>query len=202
MFAIVAGILLALAVLGLVRSSQGVLTPLFVGVLFALALDPVVGVLQHRLHRSRGIATLLIAVVLAVFLGVVVLLLGPKAVEQGSSFADDLPATIEEFYSWPVIGDRLEAWDAIGRADEFVADLPNRVDTDAISSFAEQAFGAIGAALLVLITTVAVLLDGPAIVRRARRIVPPARRSEPMRSVASCTGRSLGTSPVRSPWRS
>ncbi len=176
MFAIVAGILLALAVLGLVRSSQGVLTPLFVGVLFALALDPVVGVLQHRLHRSRGIATLLIAVVLAVFLGVVVLLLGPKAVEQGSSFADDLPATIEEFYSWPVIGDRLEAWDAIGRADEFVADLPNRVDTDAISSFAEQAFGAIGAALLVLITTVAVLLDGPAIVRRARRIVPPARR--------------------------
>lgn len=176
MFAIVAGVLLALAVSGLVRSSQWVLTPLFVGLLFGLALDPVVAVLQRRLHRSRGVATLLIAVVLAIFLGVVVLLLGPRAVEQASSFADDLPATIEEFYSWPVIGDRLEAWDAIGRVDEFVADLPNRFDTDAISSLANEILGGLGAAVLVLVTTVAILLDGPAIVRRGRRLVPPDRR--------------------------
>jgi putative heme transporter len=176
LIAAAAGVLLALAVLGLVRSAQWVLTPLFLGVLFGLALDPVVGVLQRRLHRSRGAATLIVAVGLAALLGVVVLLLGPQAVDQASTFADDLPQTIQEFYSWPIIGDRLEAWDAIGRADAFVADLPSRFDTDAISSLADQVLGAVGAALLVLVTTVAIVLDGPALVRRGRRLVPPDRR--------------------------
>ena len=170
------GVLAAMALLALVRTSQTVLTPLVLGVLFGLALDPVVGLLRHRLHCSRATATLAVAVALTFVFGGIVLLLGPKAVEQASTFADEVPQTIEQFYSWPVVGDRLEQWDAVGRAQNFVDDLPSRFDTESISSLASRLLGGLGAALLVLVTTVAVLLDGDAIVRRARRLVPPTRR--------------------------
>jgi putative heme transporter len=173
---IAAGVLLAMAFLGLVRTSQSVLTPLLLGVLFGLALDPVVGVVRRRLRCSRAIATLAVAVVLTVVFAGVVFLLGPRAVEQASTFADDIPKTIEQFYSWPVIGERLEQSDAVGQIDEFVQDLPTRFDTDSISNLASRLLGGIAATLLVLVTTVAVLLDGDAIVHRARRLVPPSRR--------------------------
>jgi putative heme transporter len=174
--AVVGGILLALAIMGLVDSSRWVLTPLIVGILFGLALDPVVDVLQERLDRSRATATLMIAVGFTAFLSVVILLLGPQAIDQARSFADDLPATIEEFYSWPVVGARLEDADAVGRVEEFVDRLPTRFDTDTISSLADAILGGLSAAVLVLVTTVAVLLDGPALVQRGRRMVPVDRR--------------------------
>ncbi len=173
---VAAGVLLAMAVLALVRTSENVLTPLFLGVLFGLALDPVVGVVRRHLRCSRAIATLVVAVALTVVFAGVVFLLGPRAVEQASTFADDIPTTIEQFYSWPVIGDRLEQWDAVGKVDQFVEDLPSRFDTDSISDLASRLLGGIAATVLVLVTTVAVLLDGDAIVHRARRLVPPSRR--------------------------
>ena len=165
-----------MAIIALVRTSENVLTPLVLGVLFGLAFDPVVGVLRRRLRCSRATATLVVAVALTLVFGGIVLLLGPKAVDQASTFAEEVPATIEQFYSWPLIGDRLEQNDAAGEAQKFVDDLPTRFDTDSISKLASRLLGGLGAALLVLVTTVAVLLDGDAIVRRARRLVPPARR--------------------------
>ena len=125
---------------------------------------------------QSGDGDLVVAVVLTCVFGGIVLLLGPKAVDQASTFADELPATIEQFYSWPVIGPRLGENDAAGRAQNFVDDLPSRFDTDSISRWRRRLLGGLGATLLVLVTTVAVLLDGDAIVRRGRRLVPPARR--------------------------
>ncbi|MET0908015.1 MAG: AI-2E family transporter [Ilumatobacteraceae bacterium] len=176
MLMVAAGVLLALAILGLVRRAEWVLTPLLLGVLFGMALDPVVAVLRARLKCSRAVATLVIAIVLTIVFGGVVLLLGPRAVEQAGSFAEELPATVKEFYSWPLIGDRLEQWDAIGKVEDFVEELPGKFDTDTISAWADRILGGLGATLLVLVTTVAVLLDGDALVRRGRRLVPPSRR--------------------------
>jgi predicted PurR-regulated permease PerM len=176
MFMVAGGVLLALAVLGLVRTAEWALTPLLLGVLFGLALDPVVAILRERLKCSRALATLLIAIVLTVVFGAIVLLLGPQAVQQAGQFAEELPATVEEFYSWPLIGERLADGDAVGRVEEFVDELPGRFDTDTISAWADRLLGGLGATLLVLVTTVAVLLDGDALVRRGRRLVPPPRR--------------------------
>jgi predicted PurR-regulated permease PerM len=176
MFMVAGGVLFAMAVLGIVRTAQWALTPLFLGILFGLALDPVLARLRHRLKCSRAIATLVIAVVLTVVFGAVVLLLGPQAVQQAESFAEELPATIREFYTWPLIGDRLEQWDAVGRVEDFVDELPGRFDAETISAWADRLLGGLGATLLVLVTAVAVLLDGDALVRRGRRLVPPSRR--------------------------
>lgn len=172
-----AGILVALAILAVFRAAPNELTAVGVGVLLALALDPVIRVVQRRLQLSRAVATLAVGVVVAGVLGALVFLLGPQAARQATQFADELPATVEELYSWPVIGPRLEDADAVQRVTDFVDDLPSRIDADSISDVAGQVLGGIGAALLVLITAVSIMLDGEAMVARVRRLIPPERRA-------------------------
>ena len=173
---VAAGVLSAMAVLAISQTASSALTALGLGALIALALDPVVRVIQRRARCSRAVATLSIGVMLIAALAALFIFLGPTAVEQTTDFADELPATIEELYSWPLVGARLEQWDAVGRAETFVDDLPSRFDADAIESFAERVVGGVAAALIVLLTAVAVLLDGEAMIQRIRRLIPPGRR--------------------------
>lgn len=171
-----AGVLSALAILAVFQIAPTALSALGMGIVFALALDPVLRATQRRLHCSRAVGTLVVGTVLTVVFGGVVLLLGPQAAEQAGQFADELPATVEEFYGWPIIGDRLADADAVGRVERFVEDLPNRIDADTISDAADRLIGNVATVLLVLVTAVAVLFDGEALVARARRIIPADRR--------------------------
>jgi len=170
------GVLSAMALLAIFQTASWALTALGLGALIAMALDPVVRVIRRRARCSRAVATLSIGVVMMVALAGPFIFLGPTAVDQTTDFADELPATIEELYSWPLVGARLEQWDAVWRAETFVDDLPSRFDADAIEPFAERAVGGVAAALIVLLTAVAVLLDGEAMVQRIRRRIPPCAR--------------------------
>jgi predicted PurR-regulated permease PerM len=57
-----------------------------------------------------------------------------------------------------------------------VDDLPSRLDDETVADIAGRVVGGVGTLLVVLVTAVAVMFDGDAIVARARRLVPPARR--------------------------
>ena len=170
------GVLLALAVLAIVRSAPRALTAVMIGVLLALALDPVLRAVQRRLSCSRATGTIIVGTILLGVLGAIVLVLGPKAASQASDFADELPETVEQFYSWPLVGDRLEEADAVGRVESFVEELPSSLEADDLAGIAERLLSSVGMALLVLVVAVSVLLDGAAIVERVRRAVPPSRR--------------------------
>lgn len=170
------GILVATAIITLFRTAPDVLTALAVGLVFALALDPVVRATQRRLHCSRLVGTAIVGTALALALGGVVLILGPQVVDQAEQFAEELPATIEEFYSWPIVGSRLDQADAVGRAEQFVDELPSRFDADSIEEIAGRVGSGVVTALVVLLTATAVLLDGEAIVARARRAIAPSHR--------------------------
>ena len=170
-----AGILLALAILAVFQAAPRELTALGVATLLALALDPVVRIAQRQLGSSRAIATLAVGSVAALLVAALVLFLGPQAASQATQFAEELPATVEDLYSWPVIGSRLADADAAQRVTDFVDDLPSRIDADSISDVAGQVLSGLGIALLVLATAVSILLDGEAMVERVRRLIPPAR---------------------------
>lgn len=172
----VAGFLLASAVLAVFRIAATTITALAMGVVLALALDPVMRAVQQRLASSRAVATIVIGVAtVAVFAGVI-LILGPQAVEQAQDFADEAPATVEEFYSWPLVGDRLEEADLVERAEDFVDRLPERIDADGLADGVDRLVGSVTSVLVVLVTAIAVLLDGEALVARARRLVPLTHR--------------------------
>ena len=87
---------------------------LAVGLLLGVALAPLVAAVQRRWGRSRGVSAAIVGGALAGFFAAVVLLVAPPAVDQASQFSRELPATVRELYSWPVIGSRLEKSDAAG----------------------------------------------------------------------------------------
>jgi predicted PurR-regulated permease PerM len=112
--AIVFAIVAAVAASGwaIATFAPDMLTRLAVGLLLGVALAPLVAAVQRRWGRSRGVSAAIVGGALAAFFGAVVLLVAPPAVDQASQFSRELPATVRELYSWPVIGSRLERSDA------------------------------------------------------------------------------------------
>lgn len=159
-----------------VRGAPDMFTKVAVGVVLALALDPVTRRLQARFGWGRGPAVLLIGVALTALFGAVLVVLGPAAIDEATTLRRDLPATIEETYSWPIIGPRLEDADLATTVDDAIESLPAKLDNATITRFAEEALGGLFTALVVLITAVALLLDGPGLVDRVTRLIPSRRR--------------------------
>jgi predicted PurR-regulated permease PerM len=94
------GLAIVAAIIGLAVAAGGVLVLVFVSVLLASALEPIVGVLHNRLPIGRG-ATIL--VVYAAFLVAVVglaFVIVPAAIGQGQKIAASLPAFLESIRNW------------------------------------------------------------------------------------------------------
>lgn len=151
------------------------LTRVAVGLLLGVALSPLVAAVQRR-GRSRGTSAAIVGGALAAFLAAVVLLVAPPAVEQARQFSRELPATVRDLYSWPVIGSRLERADAAGEVEEAIEELPARLDDRTLADLGERLLGGILSTVVVLITALGVLIDGERMVRRLRSIVPPSRQ--------------------------
>ena len=77
------------------------LTRVGLGVLIALALDPIVGSIERRWHLRRGFAVAIVAVAVGGVAALLVGVLGPQAVEQARSFSRQLPETIDQLESLP-----------------------------------------------------------------------------------------------------
>ena len=170
---IVGGLLVAFAGFALFRSASRALTTIAVGSVFALALDPIVGVIRRNWGWSRSRSVLLVAGGAIVLVVTVVVGMGPQAVDQARKVTSDVPQTVREFYDLPVVGGWLEDNDAATRAEEAIEDLPGKISDRSVTRTVEGMVGGALSAVLVLAVTVAVLLDGEYLVGAIRRLVPP-----------------------------
>ena len=152
-------------------------TRIAVGLVLGLALSPLVSAVQRRRPVSRTTAALVVGGGLVVFLAAVVLLVAPPAVRQARAFSRELPATVSELYSWPIVGDRLEGANVAGDVTKAIDDLPARFDDDTLADLGERVLGGAFSTVVVLITALGVLVDGQRMVRRVRAVVPPSRRA-------------------------
>jgi putative heme transporter len=168
----------AVAVFAIGGQASDILTGIGVGVLLGLALNPVVNAAQRRWHTSRGTAVVIVGAGLTVAVAVIVLLVAPAAIRQSREFSEELPTTVREFYSWPIIGPRLEEADAAGSIEEWIEDAPARVDDRTLANLGERLLGGVLSAVVVLITALGVLVDGEGIVRRFRVLVPVGRQRQ------------------------
>ena len=170
---IVGGLLVAFAGFALFRSASRALTTIAVGSVFALALDPIVGVIRRNWGWSRSRSVLLVAGGAIVLVVTVVVGMGPQAVDQARKVTSDVPQTVREFYDLPVVGGWLEDNDAATRAEEAIEELPGKISDRSVTRTVEGMVGGALSAVLVLAVTVAVLLDGEYLVAAIRRLVPP-----------------------------
>ncbi len=166
--------LVAYAVLSVSSVAADVLTGIGVGVLLGLALSPVVSAVQRRSGGSRGGAVVVVGTGLSLAVAAVVLLVAPAAVDQAADFSNELPRTVRDFYSWPIVGDRLADADAAEQVEQWIEDAPADLDDSTLAALGERLLGGVLSAFIVLVTALGVLVDGPLAVRRVRNLVPPA----------------------------
>lgn len=165
------GLVALLAVLGVFGSATDSITKIVVGAVLALAFDTPVRALQER-GLPRGAAAGVVCLVALAVLGAVVALLGPPAVREAAAFGDDLPATIEELYDFPLVGSRLAEAELAERSDEWLSELPGTITTDTVNEVVNRAVGAVANIVQVLLVALALLIDGEMVVRRARSLLP------------------------------
>jgi predicted PurR-regulated permease PerM len=169
--------MLAAAFWAIVTIAPDMVTKLAVGVVLGIALSPLSATVQARFERSRTAAAGIVGGGLVVFFTVVILLVAPAAVDQARDFSDELPATVRDLYTWPVVGDRLEDADAAGEVEAAIDDLPARVDDQTLAELGERLLGGAFSTVVVVIAAIGVLVDGEVIVRRVRAVVPPSRQA-------------------------
>lgn len=169
---IVGGLLVAFAGFALFRSAPKALTTIAVGSVFALALDPIVGVIRRNWGWPRSRSVLLVAGGAIVLVVTVVVGMGPQAVDQARKVTSDVPQTVREFYDLPVVGGWLEDNDAATRAADAIEEVPGKISDRSVTRTVEGMVGGALSTVLVLGITVAVLLDGDYLVAAIRRLVP------------------------------
>lgn len=174
---LVATALAAMAVFAVVASASDMVTGIGVGALVGVALAPVVTVVQARWQLTRGLAAAVVGLALAVVVALVVFLVAPATVRQSQDFSTELPSTVEDMYSWPIVGERLERAEARERVEEWFEDAPANIDDRTLADVGERLLGGVFSALVVLVTALGVLVDGEILVRRMRSLVPRRRRA-------------------------
>lgn len=154
-------VLAAFAVLAVLRNAGPALTQVAVGVILALALDPLVVATGHRLGLTRSRAVAVVAAVFATAAVALVVLVGPPATRQASQFGKQLPATLTEFEKFPVIGPQLRQYELRRNVDTWVAELPSRFNAESVQTAATRLLSNVMSIVVVGCIVVGALLDGP-----------------------------------------
>ena len=165
----------AIGVAAIFSPAEEAITRIVIGVVLALALDPLVRALQRRGFGRRAAATVVGLAIVTIAMMLVVLV-GPPAVEQAQQFEEELPQTVQEFYELPVVGSWLEQNDAAGEIEKFVSEAPSQIDDQTVSDTANSLLGNVLGLIVVLAVTFAVMLDGEVLVARIRSLMPEHRR--------------------------
>lgn len=181
---VVVGVLGLSLLVALVGTSVRALTLVGVGVLLAFALEPLVKIVQRRLHCPRAVGVAVVVTIVLFGFGALVFVMGPPAVKQAQEFGEELPQTVRDLYDLPVAGPRLRDADAATQVEEWADELPGRLDADRVGRATETVVNGVVAGFTVLLVAFVVLLDGEVLVRRLREAVP-----EKLRDRADSVGR-------------
>ena len=181
------------------QGTSTMLTRVLVGLVIALALNPLTDSIQERLDCRRGLAVAIVASVVFGLAALLVFVLGTEAAEQAEQFNDQLPTTLEQLERLPLIGGRLADADVPAKLEDWVNRLPERINADDVASTAGAVVSGVASVAIVAVFAIAVLVDGERLIGRFRRLLARSARSRPTKSAACCTARSGVTSAVRSP---
>ena len=175
---IIVAVVGTLTVLAVLSDTASMLTRIAIGILIALALDPLADALQRRLSLSRGIAVGILALGVLLFAGLLIAILGPRAVAEAGNFSDQLPETLDEIESLPLIGDWARDNDLATKVQDWLRELPEKITDERIEEVASSLVSGVASILIVGLIAIAVLIDGENLVGRVRRLLPPDRRPQ------------------------
>ena len=154
-------VLVAFAGLAVFRVAGHALTQVAMGVILALALDPLVLAASTRFNVNRTRAVAIVASSFGALLVTLIVFVGPPATRQASQFGKQLPVTITQFEEFPVIGTQLKRFELRQTVEDWVNKLPDRFDAETVQVAATRVLSDTFSIVVVACLVVGALLDGP-----------------------------------------
>lgn len=154
-------VLVAFAGLATFRVAGHTLTQVAMGVILALALDPLVVGAAERFHVNRAKGVAIVATGFGALLIALVVFVGPPATRQASQFGKQLPVTVKQFEEFPVIGPQLQRLELRKNVEEWVGKLPDRFNAETVQVAATRVLSDTFSIIVVACLVVGALLDGP-----------------------------------------
>jgi len=167
-------VILVIAIIWLLGRLWHQVLLLFIAALAAVALDPQLARLERR-GWPRGLA---VAVLMAVFVGVIALLfllVVPPVVQQGERLAENLPAYADDIQGLLADYPAVQNW--LQRNADQTAANPQALFGNALS-FGTGVFSGIASFLILVALTVYLLLDGPRLFALLLSRLPPRRAKQ------------------------
>src|SRR4051812_4602806 len=163
-----------------VRSTPRTLSSLAIATLFALALNPLVDRLKRRTGWHRRTAAAVVLMTTGLIAVIVVALITVPTIREVRDLNKQIPKTVKDLGTLPVIGPRLREADASRRVQEWLDEVPDRLSVDAtpIESAAGTIADGVAAALITILLAITLVLVGEHIVNGVRRLVPARRRDD------------------------
>jgi predicted PurR-regulated permease PerM len=94
------GVAIVVGLIGLAIAAGGVLVLVFIAILLASALEPMIGVIRDRLPLGRGATILVVYVTFFVTVVGLAFIVVPAAIAQGQEIVNGLPSTLDSVRSW------------------------------------------------------------------------------------------------------
>ncbi|MEP7112466.1 MAG: AI-2E family transporter [Ilumatobacteraceae bacterium] len=157
--------------------TQSLIVWFTVGGFIAVGLDRPVSAMHRSWHLPRAAGTTVVLGAMVGLVSVVVVLAGPSITNSAATVARDAPEAVRSMETLPLIGRLLEQNGAPEKVEDFLATLPDRLrQSDAVERVAAAAGDGFAGAFWTISFMLAILWDGPRLVRAVRDRVPQAKR--------------------------
>lgn len=170
-------------------------TALVVALLFSLALDPVIRKVQYlsfgkfitvkldkngnpveRIPRYGAVAIVLGTALISI--STFAYFLAPTVVDQAKNFTKDIPETVRELGDLPIVGDQLGSEKTQENIKKALEEIPSRLSSkdSPIGGIVKGVVNGAYLGFLFVLMFIALLLDGPRLIRNIRRLIPAEKR--------------------------
>jgi predicted PurR-regulated permease PerM len=173
---------LAMALFEMGRTTQSLIVWFTVGGFIAIGLDRPISKMHRSWKLPRFAGTTVVLGLLVAVVSAVVVLGGPSITNSAATVAKQAPEAVRSMETLPLVGRLLERNGAPDKVENFLATLPDRLrDSSAVERVASAAGDGAAGAFWTISFMLAILWDGPRLVRAARDRVAPAKRAEAVR---------------------
>lgn len=166
------------SVIALLHRTPQTISTFAVALLIALGLDHLVVRVEKKLKLSRGLAVGLVMTSVVILGTLVITLVVPPAVDQARSLSDELPSIVSGLAKLPIVGNIVNKDELNNKVQDWLRRLPDELGTDAspIADLASQIGRGLLSMAMVIVLTIAMLLDGRRVVASLVRLIPARQR--------------------------
>jgi predicted PurR-regulated permease PerM len=171
------GIALAVALLDMASAARSLIVWFTVGGFIAIGLDRPVSAMYRSWKLPRVAGTTIVLGLMIGIVSAVVVLGGPSITNSATTVTRQAPEAVRSMESLPLVGRLLARNGAPEKVERFLSSLPDRLrQSGAVVRITRAAGDGVAGAFWTIAFMLAILWDGPRLVRAVRDRVPVAKR--------------------------